>query len=185
MKQSYSWEDDSRTAGQENPCLLWNSKPNRRLQNRLPLCAILSQINPVLFFTHTHTHTHSSFNIHSTLSFLLRLGLSKVVSSLQINQAKFHTPLTIPCVLHESPISFPLLWYFLYYKFAHGQKQPYICIYKAWRKLETFGRPFSVGKLKKSLNTGGRWRINPDDRHKGFLKPLSASWLVRHLQWWL
>jgi len=47
MEQSTSWQADSRSAGQEIPSLLWNSRFQYRFHTNPPPSTILIYLNPV------------------------------------------------------------------------------------------------------------------------------------------
>jgi hypothetical protein len=91
MEQSPSWETNSRSAGREIPCFLWNPEVHYRAHKSPPPVSILSQMNPI--------HTFISERSTLILSSHLRLGLPSDFS-LQVSRPKFCTHCSPPYSCH-------------------------------------------------------------------------------------
>jgi hypothetical protein len=82
MEQSSSWGADNRSAGQEYPHDVWNTKAHYHFNNNPPLELTLSQTNPI------HIFISNFLTPILILSYHLCIG-SSVVSFLQVFWLKF------------------------------------------------------------------------------------------------
>jgi len=90
VEQSHSWEANSFSAGQELPCILWNSKVHYRSHKYPPPVLILSQLDPV------HTTKSQFLKIHLNIILPSTPGSTKCSLSFRFLHQK-------PCIHLSSP----------------------------------------------------------------------------------